>query len=66
MADVVTGSTSRIAAKTKEYEFNLCGYHDVIPHSTCDADPYFSEGAGGASLIVDKDHSTSDSYDSMI
>ena len=35
LADVVTGSTSQIAAKTKEYEFNLCGYHDVIPHSIC-------------------------------
>ena len=37
------GSTSRIAAKTKEHKFNLCGIHDVIPHS-------FSEGAGGARL----------------
>ena len=35
LADVVTGSTSRIAAITKEYEFNLCSYHDVIPHSIC-------------------------------
>ena len=35
LADVVTGSTSRKAAKTKEYEFNLCGNHDVIPHSIC-------------------------------
>jgi len=35
LADVVTGGTSRIAAKTKEYKFNLCGYHDVIPHSIC-------------------------------
>ena len=32
LADVVTGSTSQIAAKAKEYEFNLRGYHDVIPH----------------------------------
>jgi len=32
LADVVTGSASWIAAKTKEYEFNLCGYHDVVLH----------------------------------
>jgi len=30
LADLVAGSTSWIAAKTKE--FNLCGNHDVIPH----------------------------------
>ena len=34
LADV-TGSLSWIAAKTKKYEFNLCGNHDVIPHSIC-------------------------------
>ena len=35
LADVVTGSKSLIAAKTKEYKFNLCGYYDVIPYSIC-------------------------------
>ena len=30
LADVLTRSTFRIAAKTKEYEFKLCGCHDVI------------------------------------
>ena len=56
VADVVAGSTSWISAKTKEYEFNLCGNHDVIPHYICTStrpDPYFSEGAAAP------DHSTS-------
>jgi len=30
LADIVTRSISRIAVKTKEYEFNLWSYHDVI------------------------------------
>jgi len=35
LADVVAVSASWIAVKTKEYEFNLCSYHDIIPHSIC-------------------------------
>jgi len=39
-ADVVTGNTSLIAAKTKEYEFDLCGHHDIIPPAqVCDGRP---------------------------
>jgi len=55
LAEVVTGSTSQIAAKTKEYEFNLCDYRNTTFHlhkyiMLDRPDHYFNKRAGGTRL----------------